>query len=395
MDAEIAAEEPDNAKEPVSEPKIEEAPEENPKSDDALPEDTVADEAAPDAPEDPPEEPKTPEIEPEFTPTPEPTPATEQRGTFVPLVMGGLVAGLIGYGAAWLQSSDTPAATPADIADLQAQIASIPAPTDVSDLTSAIAAIETSAAEQSARIDAALTALDQRIETVEKQPSGDGTLQEAAIAAYERDLQALRDQITAQQADLEAVAAQAADQLEATRATALKVQENIVETARNETALASLANLQVALENGAPLGGLLADLEEAMGTAPPAALIAVSEGVPTLDSLESEFPDVARAVLATARSEGVSGEETSGFGAFLRNQLDIRSVAPKEGTSTDAILSRAEDALKRGRLNDALAEIAALPEVARAGMSDWLANAEARAAAVDAAATLATTLNDN
>jgi hypothetical protein len=99
--------------------------------------------------------------------------------------------------------------------------------------------------------------------------------------------------------------------------------------------------------------------------------------------------------LATARAEGVSGEAEGGFVSFFRDQFDVRSVAPKEGNSTDAILSRAEASLRLGRLTDTLAEINALPVVARIPLSDWIGLAEARADALSAAATLSTFLNDN
>ena len=121
----------------------------------------------------------------------------------------------------------------------------------------------------------------------------------------------------------------------------------------------------------------------------------VGEGKTTLASHEAEFQDIARNALKTARSEGVSGEAEGGFASFLRNQFDVRSVAPQEGDTTDAILSRAESNLRNGRLTETLSEIAALPEVARAELSDWVAMAETRADALAAAATLSSSLNEN
>jgi hypothetical protein len=79
----------------------------------------------------------------------------------------------------------------------------------------------------------------------------------------------------------------------------------------------------------------------------------------------------------------------------LRNQFDVRSTTPQEGTSTDAILSRVQAALGEGRLNDALAEVASLPEAARSVLTDWTAQGELRAAALEAATGLAAQLNDN
>jgi hypothetical protein len=80
-------------------------------------------------------------------------------------------------------------------------------------------------------------------------------------------------------------------------------------------------------------------------------------------------------------------------GAFLRAQLGVRSLEPREGDDADAILSRAEAALAEGRLGDALAEIETLPEGARAAMSGWAAEATARRDALAAAEALSAELN--
>ncbi len=346
---------------------------------------------------------------PDPEPTPEPDPAPEpaevekqaespvserpaspapQQNVFIPMLLGGLLAGAIGYGVSYLQYADqeaaAPAATPQDIAALREEIAALPGPTDTSDLSAAI----TGLTDTTARIDSEIAALAARVETVERQPSGDGTLPQTAVDAFEADMQNLRDQIGTQQEELAVL-------LETTRAEAVAIEQNAVEAARAATAKASLARVQGALESGAPLGSLLGELESALGGAAPEALTAVSDGAPTLGSLQSEFPAAARMALSDARAEGVDGEGTSGLGSFLRNQLDVRSVAPKEGEGVDATLSRAEAALREGRLNDALSEVATLPEVARAAMSDWLTKAEARAAAIDAADTLSNSLSDN
>ena len=70
-------------------------------------------------------------------------------------------------------------------------------------------------------------------------------------------------------------------------------------------------------------------------------------------------------------------------------------MTPKDGADPDAVLSRAEAALKEGRLNDALAEIETLPPEASAAMDGWVARARARRAAQDAAESLAQSLNSN
>jgi hypothetical protein len=59
------------------------------------------------------------------------------------------------------------------------------------------------------------------------------------------------------------------------------------------------------------------------------------------------------------------------------------------------VLSRVEAAIKGGRVADALAEIEALPEVARAAMTEWTAQAQSRSDALAAIASLSETLNSN
>ena len=65
-----------------------------------------------------------------------------------------------------------------------------------------------------------------------------------------------------------------------------------------------------------------------------------------------------------------------------------RVVEPREGDDVDAILSRAEAALRGGDIDSALAELGALPAVAAEKLTDWRARAEARAAALAGAAEL-------
>ena len=313
-------------------------------------------------------------------PAPAPTRAPEQRrGVFLPMLLGGLIAGGIGYGIAYMQFGQTASA---DIAGLRSQIAALQTASDQSPLTQQIN-------DLSASVDQRLAALDDRITQAGQQaPVIGDQAQEEAVAQ-------LSDQIAAQQADLERQRADLQAQLDATRAEAEKIQQNAVDAARAETARAALARVQGAIESGAAMQPALDDLGTALTDPVPDALTAVAEGAPTLASLRETFPEASRAALAAARSSGEAGDDAGAFGTFLRNQLNVRSVAPRDGTSVDAILSRAEDALRNGRLNDTLAEIATLPESARAAMSDWTAQAEARAAAVDAADQLDASLTAN
>jgi hypothetical protein len=116
--------------------------------------------------------------------------------------------------------------------------------------------------------------------------------------------------------------------------------------------------------------------------------------VATLADLQASFPDLARDALAVARDESArSGEATDGATSFLRNMLGARSLEPREGSDPDAVLSRAEAAVRENRLRDALAEIETLPDVAKGTFADWVARTEQRLAAIEAAQGLSEELN--
>ncbi|MCO4847361.1 MAG: hypothetical protein KC448_05240 [Yoonia sp.] len=311
----------------------------------------------------------------------------EKSGSAMPAIFGGLVAGVIGFGAAYFVLPKPDTTLPAQISaqaskiiGLRDQIAAIPAP----DLTE-VEAAQTAAADAMAAANERITALEARLDDLSNRAGDGGSV---PTAAYEAELDALRS-------EMENLRGTAVAELEAARDQAASIAENAEAAARSAAGRASLARIQGGLETGAPLGEALDDLAAALQGDVPAALTAVRDGTPTLATLQSDFPPLARAALATARAEGVSGEAEGGLASFLRNQFDVRSVAPKEGDGTDAILSRAEATLRQGRLTETLAEVGALPEVARAELSDWIALAEARADALAAAASLSTSLNDN
>lgn len=350
-------------------------------------------------PEPVPEKPATPVKEPvtlnasQAASLPHEPPAPERRGGFFPLLLGGLVAGAIGYAVAWWQFGQQAqfdsTAIEAEIADLRTQVANIPAPVfDTAALDQGLADTQTGLAD----VQAGLTAVQERVATLESQA---GQAPAIGAEAQQRAVEQLSGEIAQQQAALEQQRADLQAQLDATRTEAETIRQTAVDTARAETARAALARVQGAVESGAPMQAALTDLSNALTGPVPDALTAVAEGTPTLANLRDTFPEASRAALNAARSAGEAGESAGRLTAFLRNQLDVRSVTPREGGSVDAILSRAEDALRGGRLNDALAEIATLPESARTAMSDWTAQAEARAAAVDAADQLDASLTAN
>ncbi len=323
-------------------------------------------------------------------------PAEAKRGGVVPMVIGGVLAAGIGFGAAtYMQSQglllgadeEALAAVDARLAAQQDEIDGLrAAQSDIAATAESAIAATADAKELEARIDG----LSERVESVaqdvitlgarlteaEKRPMSDG-LSASAIEAYEREVEELRAQVAAQLEEAEALKA------------------NSEQTARSTLVQAALTRVMAALDSGAPYEAALIDLANASGESAPAALAEpAAEGVATLPALIDAFPDAARAALAEARK--VQGEEETGnrLGAFLKAQLGARSVTPQEGDDPDAILSRAEAALKDGDIDAALAEIDALPPESQAQMASWREAAETRAAALAAAEALAQGLTD-
>ncbi|EBA06325.1 COG4223 family protein [Sagittula stellata] len=354
---------------------------------------------------------------------------TKRSGGFVPMLLGGVIAAGLGYGAAYYGLTtggpDEPdpffAETRATLSDQSAELERLSAGADASRgdldaIRSQVEGIDLSALEggltsvQSALSDIDsrisglgddMAAIDGRLTALEKRPVEEAVSPEA-IAAYERELDALRGEVTAQKEALEAEKAALTKQIEAqtaemervlSEAQALEVSaEDQARLAENR---AALADLTARVQDGRPFSEPV-NILTTNGVSVPGALEATAgDGVPSIPTLAESYPDAARDALAAARKAPASDGEEGGGGlaSFLTSQMGARSVVPKEGNSADAILSRAEAAIKGGDLQAALAELDALPEEAKAAMSDWIALARLRADALAGADTLAQQLN--
>jgi len=112
------------------------------------------------------------------------------------------------------------------------------------------------------------------------------------------------------------------------------------------------------------------------------------DGVQTYQELRDGFAEVARLALSAARDELNESEGFSGIGDYLRKQFQARSVIPKTGDDADAVLSRAEQALRENDLTGALDELDALPDTARDQMQLWIDAARERQDALEQLDTL-------
>lgn len=307
-----------------------------------------------------------------------------RQGGFWSMLFGGALAAGIGVIAApyllppqWLGTDDSEVAARLEqglaaqdqrLTDLSTTIERLDVPSDVSGEIGGLSETLTALTGQ-------LSALEGRIMDLESRPSPEtgGTEPSAAI-------EELRAMLAAQRADLDALQSDA-------KAADAAARDSALATLRR----AALTRILTALDSGSDFSAALADLRETGVNVSPALADMAETGVPTQAVLVERFPDAARAALAMARKE--SGAEMAGVSGFLKSQLGLRSLTPRDGDDPDAVLSRVEAALSDGRLGDALAEIDSLPEGARAALSDWTDLATRRKAALAAAEDLAGTLN--
>ena len=346
--------------------------------------------------------------EPVSAPLPEPAAVPrKRRGGALTMLLAGVAAAAIGAATAvyllpllparWQPAAEMIAASDAAqaerVAALQAELsglrAAMPQTPDIGPLTEAVAAL-----------DARMAALEARPAPVLPDNAATIDALRAELAAIRAELAQAPGNPQTTSAEIAAAAAEAAARIvaaeteaaavrAAAEADAARLRGEAAATASKELASAAVARLAAALDAGAPLAPALADLDAA-GVTVPAVL---AQDVPTLAMLREDFGAAARAALATARAEAPGEGLLDRLGSFLLAQTGARSLTARDGTDADAVLSRAEAALNRGDLHATLAEIATLPQGARAEMAAWVALAERREAATRALADLAQSLN--
>lgn len=326
-----------------------------------------------------------------------------RRGGVVPLVLGGAVAAGLGFGAAYLglvaPAADTPEETAQldaqaeDIAGLEARITDLAeTPPDV-DL-SAIEAAQADMASQLSDLRDTIGALQDRVGTLEDRPvlTGDAAADtESVIAA----LDGVQARLAEQEAENQAMAEDMRRIAEETQASIAAAEDRAQASLTAARAQVTISRVRAALAAGVPFAGVLADLPE--GVEVPADLAqAADTGVPRLSQLQARFPAAAREALPVSiRDTAQDTPEGDRFTAFVRSQLGVRSITPRDGTDPDAILSRAQAAVSAGDLDTALAEIGTLPQVGQDRMADWVADARARLDAEAAIDALSTSLTLN
>lgn len=345
-----------------------------------------------------------------------PPPAAEpKRASFVPLVLGGLVAGGIGFFAAnaGLMNTETPAIDtsaidtrfealsaeieqiiPSDTAPITARLDALsadvaglldmPAPSgDVpTSVIERIEALETSISADIERLNDRFAALEDQV--ADSQMGGENPAEEMTadqLAAFEGELDELTAQARAQVEEAKA-------EVEAAKARASELEMQAAQAAAQAERKAAVAALIAAVENGDAFGDELTAFDD-----PPKALSSAQDGVATLAALQRDFPDAARNALSSATQVPQEASAGERFTAFLKRQTNARSLAPKEGDDVDAVLSRAEASVLDGDLSAAMDELSGLPDDAKDAMDPWLSQAQARLAALAALSELTSAEN--
>lgn len=301
------------------------------------------------------------------TPPSAPVSTDDKKGPgFFPLLLGGVVAGAIGFAVATLS---TPTAAPVDMSRVDTLAAEVEALGTRETPAVDLSAVEAAQTDLAARIDA-LTA---RVDGLEAAPNRSAPAAPAAgdlradVDALGIDITTLRDTLTPRVDALE-------DGLAAAETRAATVETEAETLARD----AARNQVRQALQSGAPFAEPLAVLG---GDIPEPLVAAAETGVPAQAALIEAFPALSRDALRAARA----ATPEPGVGSLFRNAFNPRSLEPREGDDPDAVLSRAEAAVRNGDLATALVEIEVLPEAAQAVLGSWISRAQARAAALSAA----------
>ena len=209
--------------------------------------------------------------------------------------------------------------------------------------------------------------ISQLMRKLEKRPVA-ATLSDEIIDAYNSEVNRLLETMAAQRKEVETLLHEANTK---------KAQAS--EVARNTQANLTFNAIQTAFNAGKSFAKELDEFSKLTNAPIPTKLQKISgEGVPRLETLTDTFPEAARAAISAERSENSYDGTAQSLLGFIKSQLQARSVTPKEGTDADAVLSRAEAALRDGQLENAVEELQALQSPAKEAMAEWQAEAQQR-----------------
>ena len=149
------------------------------------------------------------------------------------------------------------------------------------------------------------------------------------------------------------------------------------ETAARALAVASLSD---AVDAGRPYATELSAVKASVGDGVDlSALEAQAEsGLPTRAELVHRFDAVANAMLATTNDVPQDAGILDKFLVNARSAVQVRPAGDSGGTSVSSIVARMQAEVQDGKFAEALGEMDALPDDAKAAGADWAAAVKAR-----------------
>ena len=306
---------------------------------------------------------------------------TEQKSSgVVPLLVAGFICAGLGFGAAILSQPSNPIwpvhpdvakfrdETTGQITGIDTRLNALEGRlTDVDQravgnvFQSDLDELATGYDQRFLEIASQLENFDKRLAALEKSTI-ESAIPDELVTQYQDEVKRLKETLEAQRESLQKFMSETA-----------QTANEVAQRAKDTVARGILAQIRAAIEAGGPFDTAIKEFDEQVGQTLPNQLRSFAEeGVQTYQELRDSFAEAARSALNAARDELNESEGFTGIGNYLRKQFQARSVTPKTGDDADAVLSRAEQALREYDLNGALNELDALPDAARHQMQPWI-----------------------
>jgi len=315
---------------------------------------------------------------------------------FVPLFVGGFICAGLGFGAAiFTQQSNPIWSVHPDVAQFRDETTGQMSDIDerLKELGEILAVVDQRAIgdvfksdiddlmsrydQRFAKITSNLESYEKRLGALEKSTI-ESAIPDELVAQYQDEVKRLKETLETQRESLQQFMSETAE-----------TANEVTQRAKDTVARGILAQIRAAIDAGGPFDSAIKEFDEQVGDAIPNQLRSLAQdGVQTYQELRDGFAEVARLALSAAREELNESEGFSGIGDYLRKQFQARSVIPKTGDDADAVLSRAEQALRENDLAGALDELDALPDTARDQMQLWIDAARERQGALEQLDTL-------
>ena len=348
---------------------------------------------------------------------PPPPPPRPPRRSVAALIGCGIVGGAVAAGALvvaahlYLAGPDSPDARLAGVEQQLRDLAARPWPAAgggagadtraLDELAARLAKLETAVSNpRPAQLDPAVanrvSAIEGEIKALAESVGVHNRRSDEAVATA-REARARADATAAALAELAQKLERTSKAFEAALA---KIERNVQQpgTDRAGRLAIAAAALESTVARGAPfaaeLAAVKAQISDSKAPADQPTLAALepfaSTGLPSASALAGEISDLAPAL---TQASGGPPREGGGFLERLQTGAErlvrIRRVEEVAGSDPSAIIARVEFKAVHGDIAGALAELASLPEAARAPAAAWSKKAQARAAALDASRKLA------